>query len=555
MKKISYTLLICFAFNIVECFAEENFRERIYLQTDKHLYLAGESILLKLVTTDTEQTPTAFSKIAYVELVKDSIAKLQIIVELNNGIGTGQMVLPADLPTGYYRLIAYTQFMRNETNDAFFEKNIAILNTFLSDYHPSETENHVLSNKENYSSSVSVQSDKTVYKTRERGELILTGLPENMHTLSVTIAGKEWIPIVESNISLFQKNKTKKTTEFFGEFLPEYEGHIITGKIVRNKTEESANLLPGIAFPGEGINFFSGQINASGDVWFVTSSVLGTTEIATIVYNVDDNYRVDIVSPFITRFTPKQMPMLHIDSAYYEQLIKRSTALQLFRYFSEDFLENQNVSESFFKVNSTHTYLLDEYTRFTTMQEVFTEFITGTRFRRRGGNWEMSILTKRGNTNELGTHPLILLDGIPVSDHNVIFNYDPLLVERINIYYGPYTFGGHLFDGIVELTTYRRDYQNLNFTGSLQVVGYVGPQSPYQFTTPDYSNENQRRSRIPDGRHTLLWNPNVISNGKTSVRLPFDTSDLTGEFQIIVEGITKDGKFIHATSYFKVSEN
>jgi len=540
---------------MIECFAEENFRERIYLQTDKHLYLAGETILIKLVTTDTEQIPIVFSKIAYVELVSDSVAKLQIMVELNNGTGAGQMVLPADLPTGYYRLIAYTRFMKNENSAVFFEKNIAILNTFLSDYDPVETENQVLPNEENYSSTVSVQSDKTVYATRERGELILTGLPENMHTLSVIISGKEWIPIVESNRSLFQKNKAKKTTEFSGEFIPEYEGHIITGKIVGSKTEELvSDLLPSIAFPGEGINFFSGQIHANGDVQFVTSSVLGTTEIATIVYNADENYRVDIVSPFITRFVPEQMPVLHIDSAYYEQLLKRSVALQLLRYFPENLPENPNISQSFFKASPTHTYLLDEYTRFTTMREVFTEFITGTRFRRRAGNWEMSILTRRGNFYELGTHPLILLDGIPISDHNVIFNYDPLLVERINIYYGPYTFGGHVFDGIVELTTYRRQYQDLNFTGSLQVVGYVGPQLPYQFTTPNYSSEKQRRSRIPDGRHTLLWNPNVISNGKTSVRLPFDTSDLTGEFQILVEGITKDGKFIQVTSYFNVSE-
>ena len=86
-------------------------RERIYVQTDKHLYLAGEPVLMKFFTTNPEQIPVVFSKIAYAELVSDSIALLQIKVELTGGTGAGRMLLPADLPSGYYRMIAYTQYM------------------------------------------------------------------------------------------------------------------------------------------------------------------------------------------------------------------------------------------------------------------------------------------------------------------------------------------------------------------------------------------------------------------------------------------------------------
>ena len=65
-------------------------RERIYVQTDKHLYLAGEPILMKFVTTDSELIPLAFSRVAYAELVNDSVSLVQIMVELNNGVGTGE---------------------------------------------------------------------------------------------------------------------------------------------------------------------------------------------------------------------------------------------------------------------------------------------------------------------------------------------------------------------------------------------------------------------------------------------------------------------------------
>jgi hypothetical protein len=75
---------------------------------------------------------------------------------------------------------------------------------------------------------------------------------------------------------------------------------------------------------------------------------------------------------------------------------------------------------------------------------------------------------------------------------------------------------------------------------------------PYRFQTPDYSEENSRQSRMPDARHTLLWSPNINTDGETTVIIPFNTSDLTGEFQATVEGITKDGKFIFATVFFRV---
>jgi len=550
-------------------------RERIYLQTDKHLYLAGEPVLMKFLTIDQDQIPIVFSKVAYAELVGNSIAQIQIKVELINGTGAGRMLLPADLPTGYYRLIAYTQYMRNEGPDVFFEKNIAVVNTFQEapPAPPEGLEKPLRSFTENGAPSpwgragvglVEMGLDKTIYTTRERGELIINGLPENIHTLSVSVAGKEFLP-VESNESLFRKNQAKKSNEFSGEFLPEYEGHIVTGKIIDNQTgtgfansadansgSDAVFIAAGLSFPGDRIRFFSGQINKMGDVQFITSGISGMKEIATVLFHADEKYRLDIQSPFVSRYAPEPVPELHLDSAYYNMLLARSVALQVFRYFSEEPSENQIVPESHFKMKPTSSYPLDEYTRFTTMREVFIEFISGARFRRRDGKQEISVLTKRGSYNDYGSMPLVLLDGVPISNHEVIFNYDPLTVEKINIYYGPCIMGGLQFDGIVELITYRRLHADLNLDKSSQVLTYEGPQPVYRLDAPDYSDEKNRRSRMPDGRHTLLWNPDVQTDGKTSIRLPFNTSDLTGEFQATVEGITKDGEIVFATLDFKV---
>jgi len=577
MKKYFYCIFcFCIVWNVHLSgnVRKDELRERIYLQTDKQLYLAGELVLIKLFTVGQEQIPLVLSKIAYVELAGDSIAQIQIMIGMTGGTGFGQMQLPADLPSGYYRLIAYTQFMRNEGPEVFFEKNIAVLNTFLPGYRPEEKEataEHLTSPPALLPSAspsgfagegagaISLQTDKEIYTKRTRGQLILNGLPENVHTLSVSVTGKDLIPATESAPSLFQKNLLRQSSGFTNEFLPEYEGHIVTGKIIDNQTEKPVNdeisVISGISFPGEaGIRFFSGQKNGTSDVRFFTSGISGTKEIVTVVYFQDEKYRIEIQSPYTSHFTSKQMPPLHIDSAYYEQLLDRSVALQTFRYFTEDPSASQNITESFFNTQPTFSYPLDDYTRFTTMGDIFIEFIDGARFRRNAaGKREISVLIQEGiDQYTYGTMPVVLLDGVPVNDHDVIYNYDPLTVEKINIYYGPVILGGTRFDGIVELITYRKLYQDLKLNKSTQIFPYHGPQVPYRLDSPGYLDEKNRQTWMPDSRHTLLWNPDVRPDGKTSIQLPFDTSTLTGEFQATVEGLTKDGQFIFATVVFKV---
>ena len=552
-----YIILIGIAFQLYGKVGTGDLRERVYLQTDKQLYLAGEAIWMKLFTTNSDFIPISFSKVAYVELI-DSVAQIQIKVELTNGVGQGRMQLSPDLPTGYYRLIAYTQFMRNEGSEVFFEKNIGIVNTFHSGDMPqaSKTENNISPDETYDHGAVSLQTDQSTYTTRDHGELLLNGLPKDIHTLSVSISGKDCVPVAEPDILSFRKKRSTILPEFTGKFLPEYEGHILTGKIVDNQTGvqvmDDVLLTSGLSFTGEGFRFFVGQKNETGDVRFYTSNISGTKEIATIAYHSNDRYRVDIQSPFVFRHDSKQITALHVDSTYFRQLLERSVALQVFHYFSEDPSENITVTAPIFKLKPSMSYPLDEYTRFTTMREVFIEFIVGARFRSRDGKREISLFTKRGNYLDFKTIPLVMLDGVPISDHDIIYNYDPLSVEKINIYYGPCSLGGYLFDGIVELTTYRRLHQDLNLNKSTQIITYEGTQPHYRFFTTDYSDEKNRQSRLPDGRHTLLWNPDISTDGNSSIRLPFNTSDLTGEFQINVEGITKNGNVIFAKSSFIV---
>jgi hypothetical protein len=134
-------------------------------------------------------------------------------------------------------------------------------------------------------------------------------------------------------------------------------------------------------------------------------------------------------------------------------------------------------------------------------------------------------------------------------DHEAILNYDARLLHYIHRYTGKYTFGGELYDGILSLITHRGTFPDMRLDENSQMFSYEFPQRRPMFVAPVYSSEEQIKSRIPDFRHTLYWNPEVTPATGT---LNFYTSDMNGTYVITLQGISADGKEVKIQSEFVV---
>ncbi|MEM9885085.1 MAG: TonB-dependent receptor plug domain-containing protein [Bacteroidota bacterium] len=111
----------------LQIYAQEFAPENIYVQTDKPYYTSGDTIWFKtyLVNAITH-IPNAVSKIAYVELIAPDtslIASRELFLE--NGGGAGVFEVPENA-SGNYLLRAYTNHLRNEGADYFFEQSIPV---------------------------------------------------------------------------------------------------------------------------------------------------------------------------------------------------------------------------------------------------------------------------------------------------------------------------------------------------------------------------------------------------------------------------------------------
>ena len=116
--------------NSLHTYLSNTLCEKIYLQTDKSFYLAGEILWFKAYNVDAAwHTPSLLSKVAYIELIsQESKAVLQGKISLLNGTGSGSFFIPLSLPSGVYKLRAYSNWMKNVGPDYFFEKNITLVN-------------------------------------------------------------------------------------------------------------------------------------------------------------------------------------------------------------------------------------------------------------------------------------------------------------------------------------------------------------------------------------------------------------------------------------------
>lgn len=100
--------------------------------------------------------------------------------------------------------------------------------------------------------------------------------------------------------------------------------------------------------------------------------------------------------------------------------------------------------------------------------------------------------------------------------------------------------------------TYEHNYPGLVVDNSTQFFDYEGMQAQRIFYMPAYRTEAEKRSPVPDFRHTLLWRPDIRTAGESSISIPFTTSDLTGDFTITIEGLTQTGEALYATEQFQV---
>jgi hypothetical protein len=328
----------------------------------------------------------------------------------------------------------------------------------------------------------------------------------------------------------------------------EYEGEILRARVSGTDAAGVKAMQDKYAFissPGSGENVYSSAIQADGSVKFFTTNIYGDQEMFLEIEGVDRTNvcHLELESPF-RDFRTGELPPLQLSGAYAPALELRSLAMQVERNFNTEALYEDLPFryQQLFGEDDRRSYVLDDYTRFPVMEELFVEFIPELRVRRIGERREIQVRATDGlgNMSFPQGAALVMVDGIPVLDHGKILAYDPLLVKRIDIWSDTYFMGIRAFSGIVNFVTYKGTLPSMQFEDNVRIVDFQGCGFPQAYTGADAGK------RYPDFRQTLYWHPLLALAPGETLTVDCKMPDYDGPFEAVVEGLTEDGEGIGA---------
>ena len=82
------------------------------------------------------------------------------------------------------------------------------------------------------------------------------------------------------------------------------------------------------------------------------------------------------------------------------------------------------------------------------------------------------------------------------------------------------------------------------------IIEYAGLQLQWQFYAPVYETAEQVKSRIPDFRNVLYWEPGIKTNKDGNNIVSFFSSDVPGRYAVEIQGITGSGQAGSQVNYF-----
>lgn len=329
-------------------------------------------------------------------------------------------------------------------------------------------------------------------------------------------------------------------------YMPEHRSHVITAKIIDEATNVPAPQVQAfLSTPGTGIRLYTSRSNDHGEVMFEVKDLFDQNKIVLQTNLLQDSTsKIEMNDPFSTSFSSFRAPVFQ-PAAYTkarESILSQSIHTQVQYVFYSDSvrsLKARRDTVAFYGTPNKH-YRLDDYTRFTTMEDVMREYVAALQVKRKAGKLQFWVLDELTGFSFRGSST-VLVDGVPVFDMQRIMDFDPLKVQTLDVVTRRYFIGPAIFDGIVSYKTYTGDLAGFPLDPKVLIQNYEGIQGQREFYAPRYTTVKELESRLPDFRDLLYWNANVETSEEGKSHLEFYTSDQPGKYKVVVQGITPHG--------------
>ena len=521
--------------------------ERIYIVTDRNAYIAGDLVYCSLFAVDDNGRISDFSAVSYLELISAEGTATEAKIGLFAGRGAGSFRIPANIPTGNYRLVAYTARSQASAEGA---RTLAVFNTgtvarvkdgvtIKEDWKPFT--------RPDLSAGGLTLSLPARLRQGRQSTLVLGGLDLNA-SLSVSVYHDDGLaPADGKSLETFLQGKAAQPGNRPGE----YEGEVILATVegLEQNADVEHQVTAILSTAGAPSNVYLGRTTNQGHILFYTGNIYGDRELVCEVMSIDGKARhINLSSPF-THPSPGEIEPLVLSREQREWLVSRKASLLADADPETDTLQRflPKREDLLLDGASKRRYHLDDYTRFSTVREICVEFVTELQYVKRDGRWRirMQMLDGTEQRHFMQDNILVMMDGVVLSDHGLLEDFDAMLLEDIDIYSQPVVLGGVPYNGVVNFISKKNYVTALKFPENVRVVDFRGVSYPIAYP-----------GGVPQGaqdrRQLLYWHPALELEAGTEVRIPLTMPAYAGRFRAVVEGWKADGTPVRAEYSFEV---
>lgn len=551
-----------------------NNQESIFVHFNGTTFVSGETLLYNLYCLNSKSyLKSSISKIGYLEIFDQnykSVYKCKINIE--NGVGYGDVFIPTSFHNGIYKMVFHTNWMTNKSENSFFEQDILIINPFEPLKDNKNISNQINLNVKNQNTEIisngnaiienkiKLELEKKVFSNREKVNLKLKPIDSKFlkGNYSISIRKKEDLPL-QKQVNAIEYTKSNYQTTYLSSniilHLPELRGELIYGTITAKKSgKEIKDKTITLSIPCKNFVFKTTKTNDLGQFIFILDKFPSNTNSIIQLMDEDrDEYSLNIDNSNVIDLKKiKFDTAFNISQQYKNAIETRSVASQIQNAFyknkKDSIITNPNTN-SFFNTLEKD-YILDDYTRFSTLKETITEVLNEVYYKQKNKQYSIH-LRENSNIAEAFGAPLIMIDGILIQDINELFDIDMSTIFKVSLVNQPYVYGTSIFSGILNFVTKDNNYQTKATGDFIKKTTILRPSNTKIYFNQDYSNSPQN-DRIPDYRMQLLWAPNFKLETAEST-LSFYTSDVSGEYEIMIEGFSENGIPVSEKESFNVN--
>jgi hypothetical protein len=356
---------------------------------------------------------------------------------------------------------------------------------------------------------------------------------------------------LEPNLEAFMQGAELKPLSYADDikFMPDFRNEFLDGRVLNNDQSPKPGEVVALTTFSDPFLIQTAKSDINGNFSIPFASLSRNTDAIVTPVSLDSTLSIVLNSPFVENYEDFNFNLSTLDSAQVREVIDKSIRIQIANAYYKPIDSVMPIGQSVEQFSFNKSYVLDDYTRFNSLQETFLEYIP-----------EASVRTNRNPRikphfksvpEQIKRAPLLLLDGVPVSADRIL-EFSASNIERIDILHNRYFLGTLASDGVISFKTFEGKMGRYTRGSYHHSTTILGLQEAPPLKTPRHDTNNN--SRLPDQRDQLYWHPKVEFNEFVRQDLTFYTSDVTGTFELIVEGFQNDGTPVSIRKSFIVNE-